>query len=226
MYYPNHQPYHNLPLLLDENECKNPRKVIPAFFDCYGYPCTMHYLQLWFNTAIAHRRFNHRTVLEMLSLKSELLKLLEAASIFTDNGRSNIPAKETDLFQPRWFYDYIEPGHTAWDYFPRHLSEEQYRRPALVLEECRTKRTLPEWRSILDVLFFSACHRSANNENYSGSIYQVTYENNIGQRCRQLLQLVEAAHLIDVRERTALTIHITAPDKTRVLPKAKKKARA
>ncbi|HSC39356.1 MAG TPA: hypothetical protein VLD19_15845, partial [Chitinophagaceae bacterium] len=143
-----------------------------------------------------------------------------------DNGRSDIPAKETDLFQPRWFYDYIAPDRTAWDYFPRHLSEQQYRQPALVLEECRTKRTLPEWRSILDLLFLAACQRSANHENYSGSIYQVTYENNIGQRCRQLLQLVEAAYLIDVRERTALTMRITAPGKTRVLQNPKKKASA
>ena len=78
----------------------------------------------------------------------------------------------------------------------------------------------------MELLFYAACHHSANTASHSGSIYQATYENNIGQRCRQLLQLVEAAHLIDVRERTALTIGITAPDKTRILQKAKKKARA
>jgi hypothetical protein len=176
----------------------------------------MHYLQLWINTAFAYRRFNHRTALEMLDIKSQLMRLLEAASILTDNGLSDIPDADTDLFNPRWYYD-PSPGYTAWDFFPRHLSEQQYRTPYLVLEECTHKRTLPEWRSILDDLYDAACYRSTNGEVHSGTIYQDTNEDNIRQRCRQLLKLVEASHLILVRE-------IAVPEASRVKATAKKTA--
>jgi hypothetical protein len=199
MYYPNHLPYHNSSFLLTEEENEKPQLVIPSFFDCYGYPETMRRLQLWINTAFAYRRFNHRTALEMLDIKSQLMRLLEAASMLTDSGLGDIPDANADLFNPRWYYN-PSPGYTAWDFFPHHLSEQEYRTPYLVLEECIQKRTLPQWRSILDDLYDGACYRSTNGEEHSGAIYQDTNEDNIRQRCRQLLKLIEACHLILVRE--------------------------
>ncbi len=201
MYHPNHEPHYNTPYLLTEEESANPRSVIRVFFDCAHYPVQVQLLLFWFKNAFGYRRLRRKTLLRVHDFKGQLLRLLEAASLMTDKGKSTIPAKETNIMNQRWYVRQPAPGYCAWDYFPRFLTRQQYRNPYLALQQCTAKRTLPQWRTILDDVYDAACQCSTNGDENAGTIFNDVVEPNIHLRCLQLLQLVEAAHLILVREK-------------------------
>jgi hypothetical protein len=199
MYYPDFLPHHRLPALLLEEEYNNPKLVIVQFFEASHLQDALAQLKFCLRAAFSNQRLRRRALLSMMSLKEDLLRLLEAATLLRDEGKSTIPDDDTEPLATRWYCASVGRDYTEWDYLPRHLSRKQYFNPYLVFKQCNKKSTLPEWRVVLEELLNAASYR--NMEGEDGCITYSNNEPNAYSQCKRLVELVEAAHLVYVRER-------------------------
>jgi len=199
MYYPNFLPHHNQPMLLTEAEHQHPQQVIVAFFECYHLVDARRSLKRCLKAAFSHRRLRRKGLLDIIALREALLRLLEAATLLRDEGKAALPEDEPDPLNPLWYLGRNTGEHTHWDYLPRHLSQKQYRNPYRVFHQCARKSTLPLWRGLLEGLVAAASYANMHGED--GCIPYSDKEPCARAQCSRLVQLVEAAHLVYVRER-------------------------
>ena len=203
MNYPDYLPHHNQPAVLTEEQYNDPIHAIYDFFDWYDLVHARARLCLWIKTAFSNRRLRRTTLLEVLTLKEDLVPLLEAATLLQDDNRWNIPDDEQDIIHPRWYFYKAYDRLNQWHYQPRHLTERQYRNPARVFKQCTMRSTLPEWKTYLDSLFYAACY--SNIGGYDGCVGHSEKEVNAHGQAGRLVMLLEAAHLVYVRERLMKT---------------------
>jgi hypothetical protein len=135
----------------------------------------------------------------MLYFFDLLGKVIEAAELLTDEpgnrekGAVITPSSESDLLNPYFYCSQTQKEFPAWQCFPRHLSRSEYLDPYWVLEKCFQRKSSAEWRAFLMDLFCAA----SKNDN---SIVDDTHDIDIYRTCRYLFKLLEACHLIKVRE--------------------------
>lgn len=89
---------------------------------------------------------------------------------------------------------YSDPrrGHTQWEVFPRSLSKKEFLDPYLVFERFFQYRSLKEWhKELKEIIFYALSPHSCAEDGVDFELLKIN----------ELLQkLVEAAHLISVRE--------------------------
>jgi hypothetical protein len=123
----------------------------------------------------------------------ELLEsVINAAFIINkEKKQSPLSINNNDLFNPNLFCGW-DRGLTAWDFFPRALSLKEYIDPYLVFKRFFKLLTLSEWkRELKDILDHALGITSFAEAGIDFNCLPI-YLN--------LTKLIEAVHLIDVRE--------------------------
>jgi hypothetical protein len=196
MLYPK-LPLQNLPQNLSKQEMRNPYIVIQDFFETYHLHDAINYLRKWLRSAFTRKsRLNKSQSLFLLDLQEQITRLLEAALLLkddpsTDGKALNLTADDATLLNPALYYT---PHKTvlAWDCFPRHLSRAEYANPYSVFEKCLEQLDLAGWRQLLKDLFYAAT--------YDVNICEEVQDDDLYHTCRCLFKLLEACHLVKVRE--------------------------
>ena len=201
MSYLEQQPIDFLPRCLQQDEIANPRLAFQRVFnDDINVVAARKYLEKWLTAVFCEKLLLERKFLVVLmSLQDALLKLLEAAHLLQLEDpalREEVTItvmKGVGLPVPALYCGAVrKQSYTAWDYFPRHLSRKEFADPYRVFNKlCRYKR-LSEWRNTLQYFFSGAVA--------GGPVYTYFEDENIYLTCKLLLKLVEAAHLVKVRE--------------------------
>ena len=183
---------HYFPLCLTPEELADPKAVIGHLFTIYRLPMARGLLDKWRKKAFSNHRLDRKTLLSVLELKDQLLRLLEASTLLVDKGESTLDPDTPDIMAAHHYTVDEQEGRKVFAYFPRHLDLDEYINPYLVLEKGRSLYTLPQWREwLLD--FWSAGTTQATIYELCGSANPC--------RCNDcLFKHLEAAHLIYVRE--------------------------
>ncbi|MBS1563252.1 MAG: hypothetical protein JST39_02635 [Bacteroidetes bacterium] len=197
MHYPEHS-FANIPHHLTSTELKDPRLVIADFFSTYHLPDAIRELERWVRSAFAQKsRLGKNGSLSLLNLQELLIRLLEATLVLDDEPSPEEKvfdlkeAPDTTLLNTALFY--IPHNNVrAWDCFPRHLSRVEYGNPYLVFARCHRRLTLAGWNKFLKDLFYAATYDTQINEAVNNDDLYYT--------CKCLFKLLEACHLIHVRE--------------------------
>jgi hypothetical protein len=105
---------------------------------------------------------------------------------------SPLEINESDVFNPNLFRGWVS-GHTEWEYLPKVLSFKEFRNPYLALRRFFKFKKLGEWKELLrefsEFVFTGQGIEYESEDSYNSlDIYL------------HLIKLVEAVHLIDVRE--------------------------
>jgi hypothetical protein len=186
-------PIHYTPLLLTQAELADPLSVISAFFADYDLPMATTILQQWLKAAFRYRALNHKKMLDTLELKDGLQRLLEAASLLVDKGESRLdPESGIALMDPAHYLTRATTNLTAFDCFPRSLNRDEYMDPYFVFVKTRHKHHLPQWREFLSDLWSTATT--------AATVYEVTSVEQPWTSARLLQKLLDASHLVLVRE--------------------------
>jgi hypothetical protein len=200
MPYLEHHPVDYFPRHLLQDEIADPRLAIRRIFDEeLNMVDARKWLDKWLNTLFGEKQvLGRKFIVLLMDLQEALLKLLEAAYLLQledpslHKEVSITVMKGTGLPVPSLYCGLTHKEYTAWDYFPRHLTRKEFTDPYRVFEKlCRYKH-LPEWRDTLQN-FFSAAVSGAR-------IYECCQDSNVYLTGKYLLKLVEAVHLVNVRE--------------------------
>lgn len=200
MPYLEHHPIDFFPRALLQDEIAAPRLALCRIFDEeLNMVDARKWLEKWlacvfYDNYAPGRKF----ILVLMNLQDVLLKLLETASLLELEDpalRKTIPIpviKGTGLPLPALYCGRAHDHYNAWDYFPRYLTRKEFMDPYRVFGKLARYKRLPAWRDIVQNLFSSAV---------SGKrIFTCCEDENFYLTGRLLLKLVEAAHLVWVRE--------------------------
>jgi hypothetical protein len=109
-----------------------------------------------------------------------------------EKKKSPLSIEANDVFDPNLFRGWLGGNLTDWDYFPRMLSLKEFKNPYIVFKRFFRFQDLSAWktdlRTIAEYALVKTCLSEACIDLDTLSIY-----------C-YLTKLIEAAHLIDVRE--------------------------
>jgi hypothetical protein len=116
-----------------------------------------------------------------------------------ENKTSPLIIKKESSFNPNLFCGW-HVDSTQWDYFPRVLSFKEYANPYLTFKRFFKYLTLPKWKQELQDLLEYALVET--------SLAEAGMEKDMLSLYLHLTKLIEAAHLIDVRETTHIGGHL------------------
>ena len=116
-----------------------------------------------------------------------------------ENKTSPLIIKKESSFNPSLFCGW-HVDSTQWDYFPRVLSFKEYVNPYLTFKRFFKYLSLPQWKQELQDLLEYALVET--------SLSEAGIEKDMLSFYLHLTKLVEAAHLIDVREITHIGGHL------------------
>ncbi len=196
MSYPEYL-FQNLPQNLTRPEMCNPYIAIAEFFSAYDLPGARRDLDKWFRSAFAEKsRLGKKESLSLLDLQEQLIRLLEVAQLLNDDSANDekalrLTADDTVLMNTALYYN-PRKNSLAWECFPRYLSRTEYANPYIVFEKCLGQLDLTGWRKFLKDIFYAAT--------YDTQINEAVNDDDLYYTCKCLFKLVEACHLIKVRE--------------------------
>lgn len=139
-----------------------------------------------------------------------LESVINAAYLLNKEKRkSPLSIEVNSVFDPNLFRGWLGGDLADWDYFPRMLSLKEYKNPYIVFKRFFKFQNLADWKTDLRTIAEYALVKTSLSEACidmdSLSIYLF------------LTKLIEAAHLIDVREIT----HIGGTIKNRLRERAR-----
>jgi hypothetical protein len=196
MTYPDYV-FQTLPQSLSMQEICNPYSVIEDFFSNYDLPRARHDLDKWFRSAFAQKsRLGKKESLSLLDLREHLIRLLEAAQLLNDDSAYDekalqLTANDAVLMNTALYYNPCK-NSLAWECFPRYLSRTEYANPYIVFEKCLGQLDLNGWRKFLKNLFYAAT--------YDIQVNEAVNDDDLYYTCKCLFKLVEACHLVKVRD--------------------------
>ncbi len=176
----------------------DPYQVLAEIFaesDFYSLKLTV---QRVIESAMSKGIYDNRPPADVLLLMRRMVSIIRAAHVLKDVKRSKIEVEEKELMNPAFFAS-NRMFQDAWMDFPRYLSKKEFCNPYPVFRRFFAFVPLDIW---LDY-WIKACDRALCPE-------RSTYPLSELKICTQLLKLIEAAHLIDVRE----VVHVSGSLKT------------
>jgi hypothetical protein len=130
----------------------------------------------------------------LYSYFKRLKSIIDATHAINDEKRSNpVNIAPSDVFNRNSYCGHLTYV-SDWDYFPRTLSMKEYFNPYQAFKRFFKYQSLENWKSILDNVLHYALIRE--------SFFNVGEEINTVALYFQLTKLLEASHLVDVRENT------------------------
>jgi hypothetical protein len=204
MYFNSPRAWDNLPLHLTTDEINDPREVIHEYFNAFDMTDARKRLIRWINSTCKEKPYK-QSASGLLFLYEKTLSLTEAVhlvnqmdntdrkAIITQNeGEPEINPMMPHLYCA-WFGGEPAPAPLeAWEAFPRSLTYKEFLNPYLVFGKFFSFLSLGKWRQVLEGLFSMALSRSSFLDD--GLDFDI-----LGIK-KHLEKLIDAAHLIDIRE--------------------------
>ncbi len=194
------KPFEYSPMRLAAKEINFPFKVIDDFFEVRPIKEYRKYISSLLKASYGNSYWTKDDPAILLQFYENLSQLIEAAYIIYSN-QSNEEVNGSLLADPGatkkeiielTLYSEQNAPSANWDFFPRYVSEKEFINPYCVFIKFFQYHSLPEWRKELyNIVYYALISDSSfscgENIDYL-SIYLL------------LQKLVEAAHLIQVRE--------------------------
>ncbi|RFM26995.1 hypothetical protein [Deminuibacter soli] len=173
-------------------EITDPYQIIANYFDFATVADYRHQVLQMIKKAYTKGIWQKRCPANVLFSFEQLEGLINAAYLIDkENKNGQLKIQRSEAFNPNLFRGWI--GRLSdWDYFPRSLSFKEYTNPYLVFKRFFKYRELGDWKKALKPL-----------QEYVLSpdpVFECMESADSLQIYRYLLKLIEAAHLIDVRE--------------------------
>lgn len=177
-----------------KDEISDPYQTIAEFFDAANVVSHKQNIKNAIKAAWSDRICNKKNPGVLLHHFKLLESVINAAYLINnEKKKSPLSIGKDDVFNPNLFCGRND-GLTKMDYFPRMLSLKEYVNPYVVFKRFFKFKPLTEWKQELnDIVEFALIETS---------FWDVGIEFNTLQIFLHLTKLVEAVHLVDVREVT------------------------
>jgi hypothetical protein len=177
-----------------KNEITDPYQTIAEFFTAADLVYYRKTIKDALNAACSDKVWNKTSPGDLLWFFERLESVINAAYLINkDKKKSPLSIGKEDVFNPNLYCSW-HADQAEWDFFPRSLSLKEYIDPYLAFKKFFNYLTLPEWKDELHDLMEFALGKTSFSEACVDFDTLTIYFH--------LTKLVEAAHLIDVREIT------------------------
>ena len=175
-----------------KEEIIDPYQTIALIFDEANVSIYRNNIKNILRTTHSYRRWKEHPLNNPFFTFEKLELMMNAAYLINKESKhSPLNISMSDIFNPNLYYGW-HANYTAWDYFPKMLSFEEYANPYLTIKRFFNYKNLLDWKKLLKSLSEYAFSSKSITEDIDDfdciSIYHY------------LVKLVEALHLIDVRE--------------------------
>jgi hypothetical protein len=190
-----------------KNEITDPYQTITELFTAADLAYYRRTIKGALNAACSDKVWNKTSPGDLLWFLERLESGINAAYLINkEKKKSPLSIGKEDVFNPNLYCSW-HADQGEWDFFPRSLSLKEYIDPYLVFKRFFKYLTLAEWKEELHELMEFALGKTSFSE--------ACVDFDTLQIYFHLTKLVEAAHLIDVREIT----HIGGRIKNRIKKK-------
>jgi len=177
-----------------EEEITDPYQTIAHLFTAADVPSYRKIIKQAIKAACSDRVWTKRDPSSLLWFFDLLESAINAAYLINkDKKKSPFSISREDLFNPD-LYSSKQSNAPDWESFPRTLSVKEFIDPYLVFKRFFRYHSLSEWKMELDDI---RCYALGKDSFYDSSI-----DFDALRIYLHLTKLIEAAHLIDVREVT------------------------
>lgn len=188
--------------MLSKEEMANPNLVIVGFFSFIALAQARGYITGMLKAAFSGDYWKERSPGSLLFFHQNLVRLIEGTHVIISNkeqfmGQDAIPpsvyrhAVNQSIIDPLYYAGW-QSDSTAWDFFPRYITKNEFARPYSVFFKFFRYYNLQEWKEELEDILFHALSKGSVLDTSSGSDLLTIHI--------YLQKLIEAAHLIEVRE--------------------------
>ncbi|WP_460685722.1 hypothetical protein [Niabella aquatica] len=174
----------------------DPRQVLAEAFYTTGVETLRTEIKQIINYAQADKLYQRHPPCDVLLDMKIVRSVLKAAHALRDEKGSPVAVSGNDIFDKSYYCSRYSRCN-FWSDFPRCLSQDEFCDPYRVFKKFFKKQPLHQW--VQDWEEMTECALSPQS---SGT------ERNTLQFYTRLVKLVEAAHLIDVREVTHMGEHL------------------
>lgn len=180
----------------------HPRLVISESFCAYDLSEHRWYIDTWMDSVNTHDYWKGNTPSDLFIYYESLKELINASYILSKEEKERKTASdmlkekgldaEKYLMHPALYFGHQLYG-TMWDFFPRSLNKEEYINPYLAIRRFFKYMPIEKWHDKLHDLLIDG-FSSYDNLEYPLEGTDLSFIR------KNLHKLVEATHLIDVRE--------------------------
>lgn len=185
----------------------DPYQVVASFFDYANVSVYRNDIMGILNAACSHYVWNKTSPFDLLHRIEKFEAVVNAAFVINqEKKKSPLTINPHEIFNPNLYYGW-HANYSEWDYFPRMLSFNEYVNPYLAIRMFFKRKKIKEWKKIMqDLLQYALSKESIFDSGES-----------IDSLClyRYFVTLIEAVHLIDVREINHIDGRIKNRTKTR-----------
>ena len=187
-----------------KNEITDPYQAITELFTAADLAYYRRTIKGALNAACSDKVWNKTSPGDLLWFLERLESGINAAHLINkEKKKSPLSIGKEDVFNPNLYCSW-HADQGEWDFFPRSLSLKEYIDPYLAFKKFFKYLTLAEWKDRLrELMEFALGKTSFSEACVDFDTLQIYFH---------LTKLVEAAHLIDVREIT----HIGGRIKNRI----------
>ncbi len=169
----------------------SPRQVIAHCFnveDISGFRCSVRQVLLSAASSKIHRKSDPSTVWRQFKIITSVL--MAANELHPPEKQEELQIRDEQFLDSRL---YAKPYSACpeWDYLPRMLNASEYKNPYLVFKRFFKDYNVGQWKAAINEVL-----------DYAFARYADPCDLNLLLIYLQLTKLMEAAHLIDVREIT------------------------
>jgi len=183
-----------------KNEITDPYQAIAEFFTAADVAYYRKTIKGALDAACSGKFWNKCSPGDLLWFFERLESVINAAYLINkEKKKSPLSIGKEDVFNPNLYCSW-HADLTEWDFFPRALSLKEYINPYLVFKRFFKYLALPEWKQEL--------HDLADYALMTTNMAEAGIDFDTLPIYFHLTKLVEAVHLIDVREVNHIGGHI------------------
>ncbi|MDE3185665.1 MAG: hypothetical protein KGM16_19815 [Bacteroidota bacterium] len=180
---------------------RDPYQVIAELFSASDMFHLNNTIKKLMECCISPKMYQCKPPADVLLYSRIIHSAIKAADVLKEKQSSEIIIYENDLLNNKYFISH-RVLHDDWTDFPRFLSRKEYCNPYLAFRKFFKYQSLDTWLTIWkNIVDGALCPEEARFSINELSVYI------------HLIKLVEAAHLIDVRE----TVHVRGRLKKRTV---------
>ena len=168
----------------------DPYQVFAEAFSHTGMAHLRRVIKKILHYAEAEEIYKERSPCDVLQSMRVIRSLIKAAHTLKEKKNGPIQVSEGDVFNKKYYCSHYQPS-SAWDDFPRFLSIREFCNPYRVFKKFFKYQPIDQWVHDLEEAVDCALMRNSGEMDLDMlAVYS------------HLAKLVEAAHLINVREVT------------------------
>lgn len=173
----------------------DPYQIFAEFFSAADVVSHKKTVDDAIRAASSGRIYDKRNPGDLLFSFGLLESIINAAYLLNkEKKKGPLLIEVNNVFDPNLFRGWLGGDLTDWDYFPRMLSLKEYKNPYVVLKRFFKFQNLADWKTDLRTIAEYALVKTSMSE--------ASMDMDILSIYLLLSKLIEAVHLIDVREIT------------------------